>query len=234
MNNLPRVSVSQKVKPSAGIENRIRDTVNYVNNNLRPSGTLPFSGKDTAMVILSNSESITKGGVISIGPAFIYPESDGSRSTGFKTAFYASIPTGSDDEIPAVLLANATGDTPDTPGNFGLWPVQLTGYVWVKLESYSAGMKYAKPVAGKTTVAPADSGPFKILSADETTMWAVALLNSGGGGGGGSVGIGRLKSLPSVGSGRGTYVSLTVNTEGELVETGAAKPVIIPRIYHIN
>ena len=55
-----------------------------------------------------------------------------------------------------------------------------------------------------------------------------------GGGGGGSVGIGRLKSLPSVGSGRGTYVSLTVNTEGELVETGAAKPVIIPRIYHIN
>lgn len=50
----------------------------------------------------------------------------------------------------------------------------------------------------------------------------------------GSIGIGRLKSLPGVGSGRGTYVSLTVNTEGELVETGAAKPVIIPRIYHIN
>lgn len=52
--------------------------------------------------------------------------------------------------------------------------------------------------------------------------------------GGVAVGIGRLKSLPSVGSGRGTYVSLTVNTEGELVETGVAKPVIIPRIYHIN
>ena len=47
-------------------------------------------------------------------------------------------------------------------------------------------------------------------------------------------GVGRLKSIPAVGSGRGTYVSLTVNTEGELVETGAAKPVIIPRIYHIN
>mgnify|MGYP000914502642 CR=1 FL=1 len=47
-------------------------------------------------------------------------------------------------------------------------------------------------------------------------------------------GVGLLKSVPSSGSGRGSYVDVVINEFGDFVETGAPKPVVIPRIYHID
>ncbi len=51
---------------------------------------------------------------------------------------------------------------------------------------------------------------------------------------GGTTGVGVLKSVPSSGSGRGTYKAVTLNKFGDYVETGELKPVIIPRIYHVD
>lgn len=54
------------------------------------------------------------------------------------------------------------------------------------------------------------------------------------GSGGGSIGLGILKAVPSRGSGRGTYKTVMLNEFGDYVETGELKPVIIPRIYHVD
>ena len=155
--------------------NRSSNAVQRGKNSLIPGNEKP----GTFEILVYAGGEYNPGDVLVIdSPAFPANE---SLDSGFFTSksFNVKLSEGAEGEIPVVVAEYIPVDSAD----FG-HGASLTGYVWVKLESYAAGMKYAKPVSGKTTVEPSDSGPFRILSADQTTMWAVALLNSGGGGGG--------------------------------------------------